>query len=181
MILSLLPLTPSNFYFLMRYLTFVSLESSSREFSTQEESQSVVSSASGCVDVSSGAPTVQRPQWFQLREPEESGYQCQCCGDSNVRRNDCRRLNIEFSELTADVMTTSERMVYRNPYHGYSDTEYNNNNNGTHKSHQASYNGHYDVGHHGSHGRHVGGHYGGQETEWSHANGYNTTQVCIIT
>ena len=81
-------------------------------------------------------------------------------------------------------MTSSERMVYRNPYHGYSDNEYgynNNNTSGTHKSHQNGYSGHQNGGHHGSHG----GHHGtrlkvktqGQDSEWTHANGYNTTQV----
>ena len=78
-------------------------------------------------------------------------------------------------------MTSSERMVYRNPYHGYSDNEYGynnkNNNTGTHKSHQNGYSGHHNGGHNGGHHGTNGGHYGGQDTEWTHANGYNTTQV----
>ena len=72
----------------------------------------------------------------------------------------------------------SERnMVYRNPYHGYSDNEYgynNNNNNDEPKSHRHGhtlsngYGGHYTGGH-------AGGHYGHED--WTQANGYTTTQV----
>ena len=77
---------------------------------------------------------------------------------------------------TSRDMTTSERMVYRNPYHGYSDTEqygaYNNNNNNNHT--EPSKGSHH---HHQSPYTHTTQHYGHEE--WTHANGYNTTQVRI--
>ena len=66
-------------------------------------------------------------------------------------------------------MTTSDRntMVYRNPYHGYSDTDYgyNNNNNDSSKGggYHGQYNGHYNGHHQEEYGHH-------------HHNGY-TTQV----
>ena len=69
-------------------------------------------------------------------------------------------------------------MVYRNPYHGYSDTEqygaYNNNNNNNNNNHHTdtSKGSHH---HHQSPYTHTTQHYGHEE--WTHANGYNTTQV----
>ena len=70
-------------------------------------------------------------------------------------------------------MTTSDRntMVYRNPYHGYSDTDYgynNNNNNDSSKGggYHGQYNGHYNGHHQEEYGHH-------------HHNGY-TTQVWKI-
>ena len=82
------------------------------------------------------------------------------------------------SEDDTRDMTTSERMVYRNPYHGYSDTEQygaynNNNNNNNNNNHTDTSKGSHH--HHQSPYTHTTQHYGHEE--WTHANGYNTTQV----
>ena len=74
---------------------------------------------------------------------------------------------------------SDRNMVYRNPYHGYSDNEYgyNNNNNDTTKGyqHQHTLSNGYGGQHNGGHG---GGHYGHED--WTHGNGYKTNQVRIF-